>query len=240
MDGNLITFANSLGIVLGANIGTTITSQIIAFRVGDFAAIPLFIGVLGTVVTKDHQRRLLFKLLTGVSLVFFSLHLMDLSVGPYRNSQEVKDWLATVNDPLSGILLGGMVTLIIQSSSATVAIAITLASQGIIGLDAGIAIMMGAEIGTCSDTLFATIGRSREAIRIGVFHLVYNILAVSIGYFTFDYLKAFVVWSDGAGSLGRLIANAHVSFNVGAAFIFLFTIPLFQKVLAVVIPDNGK
>ncbi len=239
VDAGLISFSNSLGIVLGANIGTTISSQIIAFQIGDYAALPLIVAVFTKLLVSSKKAQWMCQFVIGVSLIFFSLHLMNLSVLPYKNSAELQSWMAGLNNPYTGVLIGAFITLIIQSSSATVAIAITLASQGMMSLDAGIAIMLGSEIGTCSDTLLATIGRSREAVRIGMFHLFYNIFAVIMGLITFAWLKGFVVWVDGGGAnTARMIANAHVAFNVGGALIFLLLIPVCRKILLLTLPQK--
>jgi phosphate:Na+ symporter len=240
VDSRLISFTNSLGLVLGANVGTTISSQIIAFKVGDYASITLFLGVLGALLAKDKKNKVRFNLLSGISLIFFSLHLMDQSMASYKDSPQILDWMSQLNDPLSGIIVGGGVTLLIQSSSATVAMAITLGSQGIISLDAGIAVMLGSEIGTCSDTLLATIGRTREAVRIGLFHLLYNIFAVIMGFWTIGFLKNFVILISAGADTARMIANAHFIFNTGGALVFLLLIPVMQKILLFLIPEAQR
>jgi phosphate:Na+ symporter len=114
--------------------------------------------------------------------------------------------------PLVGLAAGALTTLVIQSSSATLGIAITLASQGLLTLPAGIAVMLGAEIGTCADTLVATLGRSREALRAGVFHLGFNIATAVVGLALIEPLTALA--RALGGDTARQVANAHVAFNV--------------------------
>lgn len=240
VDSQLISFSNSLAIVLGANIGTTISSQIIAIKVGDYASIGLLVGTLCLLISKNEKIKMISSLILGVSMIFFSLHLMDMSVAPLKNSPEILNWMTKLDAPLYGILIGGVVTFLIQSSSATIGIAITMASQGLISLDAGIAVMLGAEIGTCTDTLICTIGRSRDAVRIGFFHLFYNIFSVAAGYLTIDLLKNLVLFTGHGADVSRQIAHAHLFFNLGGALFFLLLIPLINRSMNFVIPPKRK
>lgn len=235
----VLAFRNALGIVLGANIGTTVGSQIIALDLTAWAPILLMVGVAGRLAFKQEALRTTAEVLTGLGLVFWGLGLMDLAVHPLRDSEQVLDALATFEDPVQGALAGGLATLIIQSSSATVGIAIGLAKSGILTLPAGVAIMLGAEIGTCADTLVATIGRSREAIRVGIFHLVFNILSVIGGLMMVEPLtEAAILISPEAGP-GRQIANAHVMFNVAGALLAVGFVPWAADRLERWIPDRA-
>jgi phosphate:Na+ symporter len=205
----------SLGVILGANIGTTISSQLIALDVARYAplalALGLGIGVLG------HRRgsartQQAGTALFGLGLVFFGLAQMGAAVEPLKQSGRFAAWMAGLERPLVGLAAGALTTLVIQSSSATLGIAITLASQGLLSLPAGVAVMLGAEIGTCADTLVATLGRSREALRAGVFHLAFNVASAAVGL-AFVAPLARLAQSLG-GDAARQIANAHVAFNV--------------------------
>jgi phosphate:Na+ symporter len=145
-----------------------------------------------------------------------------------------------LENPCYGVLVGMVVTVIIQSSSATLGIIITLASQGMLSLEAGIAIMMGAEIGTCADTLIATIGRSKEAIRAGIFHLIFNITSVGLGILLINYLTNFVLLISSGADTARQLANAHVIFNVCGVLLFLPFTSFFAKALNTLIPDRSS
>lgn len=228
VDAGLLSFTHGMGIVLGANIGTTISSQIIAFKIGDYAAIGLMVGVMGDLMLDKGKWQYYFRALIGFSLIFYGLHLMDLAVYPYRDSELFRGWMATLDNPLYGVLAGALTTLVIQSSSATIGMAIVLASQGLLSLEGGIAVMLGAEIGTCSDTLIATIGRSREAVKLGMFHLLFNVASVTIGLLLFDFLRETTVTIAPDASIERQIANAHVLFNVAGVLLAYLLILLFR------------
>jgi phosphate:Na+ symporter len=143
-------------------------------------------------------------------------------------------------NPILGAALGAVFTMIIQSSSATVAIIVTLAGSGLISLPAGVAIMLGAEIGTCSDTLLATIGRGRPALRTGVFHLVFNLVSACIGVALVPLFVGFVDSISGDASVGRKIAHAQMIFNcVGVALVLPFLSPI-ARLLERAIPDRAR
>jgi phosphate:Na+ symporter len=215
VDAGALSFVQSLGVILGANIGTTISSQLIALDIARYAplalAIGLLIGVLGHrrgSARAQHAGAALF----GLGLVFFGLAQMGAAVEPLKQSGRFAGWMAGLERPLFGLAAGALTTLVIQSSSATLGIAITLASQGLLSLPAGVAVMLGAEIGTCADTLVATVGRSREALRAGVFHLVFNVVTATVGLALVEPLAGLA--RTLGGDAARQIANAHVVFNV--------------------------
>ncbi|RIV17792.1 Na/Pi cotransporter family protein [Fibrisoma montanum] len=231
VNASLISSIESFGVIMGANIGTTISSQIIAFNIAEYSPILLVAGLILSVIGENETRHKLGKVLFGAGLIFFGLWTMDKAVEPLRDYPPFFEWMKKLDTPVEGALIGGLLTLIIQSSSATVGIAIVLASQQLISLQAGIAIMLGAEIGTCSDTLLAVIGRSKEAIRAGLFHLLFNIASVVIGLLLIQQLIATVEWLSGDAPLGRKIANAHVLFNVLGVVLFAWFIPYFHRSL---------
>lgn len=240
VNAGLITSLESYGVIMGANIGTTISSQIIALDIAGFSPILLVAGLLLSVIGKNEVRHQVGKVIFGAGLIFFGLYTMDKAVEPLREYPPFFEWMKKLDSPIQGALLGGLVTLVIQSSSATVGIAIVLASQGLISTQAGIAIMLGAEIGTCSDTLLAVIGRSKEAVRAGVFHLLFNIVCVIIGLILIQPLVSTVDWLSGNAPPGRKLANAHMLFNIAGVAIFAWFIPYFHRALNALIPDSAN
>ncbi|HZF66922.1 MAG TPA: Na/Pi symporter [Gemmatirosa sp.] len=215
VDAGALTFVQSLGVILGANIGTTISSQLIALDIARYAPLALAVGLLVGVL--GHRRgstrtQHVGAALFGLGLVFFGLAQMGAAVEPLKASGRFGAWMAGLERPLVGLAAGAVTTLVIQSSSATLGIAITLASQGLLSLPAGVAVMLGAEIGTCADTLLATLGRSREALRAGVFHLTFNVVTAAVGLALVGPLATLA--RALGGDAARQIANAHVAFNV--------------------------
>ncbi|MGL5795765.1 MAG: Na/Pi symporter, partial [Waterburya sp.] len=141
-------------------------------------------------------------------------------------------------NPLLGAFVGAIVTIIIQSSSATVAIVITLAGSGLIDLPAGIAIMLGAEVGTCADTLVSTIGRGSAALRTGVFHLLFNLASAALGIIFAPQLVQVSQLISGGGGVGRQVANAQMLFNILGVVLVIGFLPAIASILTRLIPDN--
>lgn len=174
VNSGLLTFRQAMGIVLGANIGTTISSQIIAMDVGKYSPVLLPIGFLLLFISKSPKINSIGKVILYFGVLFFGLFTMENAVEPLKDEPFFAEWMEKTENPLTGAGIGALVTLVIQSSSATVGMAIILAKKGLLSLSGGIAVMLGAELGTCSDTLIATIRGSRAAIKTGLFHLTFN------------------------------------------------------------------
>ena len=134
--------------------------------------------------------------------------------------------------------LGAVVTLVIQSSSATVGMAIILAKKGFLSLIGGVAVMLGAELGTCSDTLLATIKGSRQALKTGLFHIMFNLLSIILGLILFYPFVVLVIKISSGASIERTLANAHMLFNILGVLVFVWTIPMFEKVLNRLLPEK--
>lgn len=233
-----LPFANALGVVLGANIGTTIGSQVIALDLAWLAPALLAVGVFGRLVVRAPVVRTALGVLQGLGLVFLGLELMDVAVLPLRSDPAVLAALQELTSPVHGAAAGALVTLLIQSSSATVGIAIGLASKGLLPLSAGVAVMLGAEIGTCADTLVASVGRTRSALRVGLFHLGFNVVSVAVGLLAIETLTSAAVALSPLGSLGRQLANAHVLFNVLGALVALPFVPAAARALEAWVPER--
>ena len=133
--------------------------------------------------------------------------------------------------------MGAIATLITQSSSATVGMAIILAKKGMLALGGGVAIMLGAELGTCSDTLLATIKGSRQALKTGIFHISFNVLSIILGLLFFDPFLELVNYVCHGKTIEHAIANAHMLFNITGVLVFVWTLPLFEKILNKILPD---
>lgn len=217
-----LNFRNAMGIILGSNVGTTFSSQIYAFNPGQWSFIPIVIGLGILMFANTHKLKIIGKVTMYFGALFLGMYVMQQSVRPLQDNQVFTDWLLTIGEHrVTGAVIGGMITLIIQSSSATVAMAIALAHEHFMTLPAGIAVMLGAELGTCSDTLIATIRGKKPAIFAGVFHLLFNLVFITLGLLLFPYLVDLVRWISPPENIGRQIANGHVLFNVLAVLLFL-------------------
>jgi len=238
VNSKLLSFRQAMGIVLGANIGTTISSQIIAMDVGKYSPILLLIGFILVLISKSEKVNNTGKIILYFGVLFFGLFTMENAVEPLRDEAYFLEWLKKTENPIMGALIGAAVTLVIQSSSATVGMAIILAKKGFIGLAGGIAVMIGAELGTCSDTLLATIKGSRQAIKTGLFHLLFNILSIALGLIFFTPFLHLIEYIGQNLPIERSVANAHMIFNIAGVLIFVWAIPVFAKLLDRWLPDK--
>jgi phosphate:Na+ symporter len=242
VNSRLLTFRQAMGVVMGANIGTTFSSQIFALNIGAYSAVPILAGFLLLFFAKSKVYMNLGKVIFSFGLIFFGLFTMEEAVEPFKDSNYFMGWLQSLESTWKGMLTGALVTVIVQSSSATVGMVIGLASENMISLAAGIAVMLGAELGTCADTLVASIGRSRAAIKTGLFHLLFNIVTILIAMIFLPYFTQLVmIISDGL-STQQTIANAHMLFNTIGVLLMLPFLGAFEKVLEklVVVKKNKK
>lgn len=236
----VVTFRQSLGIVMGANIGTTISSQIMALDVAEYAAIALAVGFILFLITDQKYIFRLGKVVFYLGMIFFGLLTMENAVEPLKTSQYFKDVIASFENPIQGALAGAGIAAVIQSSSATVALAITLAKQSLITLPAAVAVMLGAELGTCADTLLATLRSNRQALKTGLFHFSFNLVTIIIGLILFVPFVALIEYVSNGAAIKTQIANAHLIFNVLGVIGFIAFIPLIEKTLNYFLPDDEE
>jgi phosphate:Na+ symporter len=236
VDAGLMPFAKALPVILGANIGTTFSSQIFAWNIDTYAPLSIAAGLIWKALGKSDRAKRNATVLLGLGLVLFGLNIIGTAAEPLKDHPGIIAWLRQLESPVLGVLAGALVTIAIQSSSAMMGIVITLAGTGVITLPAGIAIMLGAEIGTCADTLIATIGRSRAAVKASVFHLLFNAASVAVGVLLIDRLAQF--GSATASDTGQRIANAHVLFNVAGAIMMLPFVGRLSALLDRLVPDQ--
>lgn len=233
----IVTFRQTMGVVMGANIGTTVSSQLISIDISEYTAIPLLIGFLLLVLGRTEGARNIGGVIFSLGLLFFGLFTMEFAVEPLKDHPDFHEMIVGLENPVMGVFTGALVTLIIQSSSAMVGMIITLAKQDLITLSAGIAVMLGAELGTCSDTIIATIGQNREAVRTGLFHLLFNILTIIVGVLLIAPFTELVEWVSTSHNLSRTIANAHMLFNISGVILFIPFVGLSEKLLMKLIPE---
>jgi phosphate:Na+ symporter len=244
----LMTFVQSLGVILGADIGTTITAQLIAFKLTDYALLMIAVGFAIRMFSKKDTAKHIGEVVMGFGILFFGMKLMSDAMKPLRSFEPFIDLLQGLENPLLGLLVGAVFTALIQSSSAFTGIIIVLAQQGLLTLDAGIPLIFGANLGTSVTAALASIGATREAKRVALAHTLFKvggILLFILWIPTFaDIVRSISPTSNAIGldklaaETPRQIANAHTLFNVSLAFIFLpFTI-LFSKLIIKILPEK--
>ncbi len=236
----LMSFAQTLGVILGADIGTTITAQLIAFKLTDYALLIIAAGFMLRYLGKRDRLRQLGDALLGFGILFFGLSVMGKAMEPLRSYKPFLDVLAGLENPVLGIVVGAAFTALIQSSSAFSGIIIVLAQQGFVGLEAGIPLIFGANIGTCVTAALASLGSRREAKRVALAHTLFKVLGVLIMLAWIPQFTDLVRQISGGASIARQVANAHTVFNVGIALIFLPLTPLFARLVQRLIPDRPE
>ena len=244
----LISFGQSLSVILGANIGTTVTAQLIAFKLTDYAFLIIIIGFALTIFSKKEWYKYLGESLLGFGILFLGMKIMADSMSPLRDYEPFIELMKNLEIPLYGLIIGAIFTALIQSSSAFTGIVIVLAQQGLLSLEAGIPLLLGANIGTCVTAGLASIGASREAKRVALAHVIFNTAGAIIFLFWIPYFADLVRWvspvsnAEGIQKLAsetpRQIANAHTLFNVSVAFVFLPFTSLLSKAVLKILPKK--
>ena len=239
----VLTMVQALGVVLGANIGTTVSSQVIAFGLTDYFGLVLALGAVMRFVIRREKLQLWGRAIMGLGFVFFGLEEIESAMEPLKDSELFLSTMTRLESPFIGILVGAAITAVIQSSSATMGIVIVLASQDAMSLLAGIGVLMGAEIGTCVDTLASTIGQSRAAVRTGVFHLLFNLFNVLLLVGFTPQLAQVATWmtpGETPALIARQIANAHVMFNVAGVLAALPFLKTAAQLVERLVPDAAE
>ena len=236
VNAGVISFANSLGIILGANIGTTITAQLIAFKLTAFAPVFIIAGFLVSIFGKRYK--LIGKGIFYFGIVFFSLSLISGAVAPLKSDPAVIQWFGQFSNIFFALLMGILFTAVVQSSSVTTGIVVILASSGILTLGQGIPILLGANIGTTVTSFLAAMRLNLYAKRVAFAHFVFNLIGALILLLV---LSPFVNFISGlGGDTAQQVANAHTIFNVSAAIIFLVFLKQYQKLVERVITGTEK
>jgi len=244
-----MTLTQSVGVIMGANIGSTFTAQIVAFNVTQYALILVAIGFLMLFTGKAEKTRNYGSMVMGLGLVFYGMGVMGDAMLPLRSYQPFLDLMTSMENPLLGILVGAVFTGLVQSSAATTGIAIVMASSGLITLPAGIALAFGSNIGTCVTAILASLGKPVEAVRAAVVHVLFNIAGVLLWLMFIPQLADFIVAispsspelsgkAQMAADVPRQIANAHTVFNVANTLLFISFTTYFARLAEKLVPER--
>jgi len=236
----LMSFGQSLGVILGANIGTTITAQIVAFKLTDYALLMIVFGFALRMLGKNDQLKSIGDILLGFGILFYGMKLMSDTMKPLRTYPEFIQIMEGLEKPVMGILAGAAFTALVQSSSASTGLVIVLAQQGLITIEAGIPVILGANIGTCITAALASIGTAREAKRVAIAHVLFNIGGVLLFIFWIPQFASLIRSMAAAFSseTARQVANAHTIFNISVGLIFLPFVGLFTRLILRLLPDK--
>lgn len=222
VNSGMMTLRQAVWIIMGANIGTTITGQLIALDVGEIAPLMAFIGVALVVFIKKPTVRYWGQIVAGLGILFLGMNMMSDSMLPLRESEAFIGLMTQFSNPLLGILAGTVFTAVIQSSSASVGILQTLAKSGLIGLDSAVYVLFGQNIGTCITAVLASIGTSRNAKRTTIIHLLFNVIGTTL-FTVVCMCTPLTSWVAGwtPDNPSAQIANMHTLFNVVTTLLLL-------------------
>lgn len=239
VNAGLMNLAQAAGIIMGANIGTTITAQLVAFKLDTIAPLFVFVGAMMVMFVKVKKRREVGNIVLGFGILFTGMGAMSGAMKPLTSSPIFQHALAAVGSHwYFGIIAGALITAILQSSSATTGILVALATAGAVDIKMALPIIFGCNIGTCVTAMIATVGTNKTAHRAAMLHLLFNItgtvlfLPLLITGWLGDFVSLF---SD---SVTRQIANSHTIFNVVNTVVMLPLIPILIKIVHKIVPGE--
>jgi len=239
VNAGLLTLKQAFGIVMGANIGTTMTAQLIAFKLTDYITLILAIGFVLQAFCTRRQIKYFGQVLLGFGILMLGMGMMSGAVTPLREYEGFISFIKNfATHPILGLGVGIVMTLVIQSSSATIGILIALASQGLIPLEGAIPVLLGDNIGTCITTIMATLRANINAKRVALAHVLFNLIGSLIFLVFMDYFMKFVLTVSPENNIARQIANAHTAFNVFNTLLFLPFAGKFTDFIKVLMPGD--
>ena len=248
----LMTLPQGISVIFGANIGTTMTAQLMAFKISDYIYPIIFIGFLVYFIAKSEKAKNIGMVIFSFGLLFEGIEIMGSVMKPLAGSAVFTDLMGRVSEiPALGVLLGAAMTLVVQSSSATIAVLQNFASQpaadgvtSVIGLAGAIPILLGDNIGTTITALLASIGQSKAAKRTAISHSIFNITGSIVFACLIRPFAAFITYISPSGNevdvIARQIANAHTCFNIVCTLIWLPLLPVMVKLVTTIIPGKDK
>ncbi|WP_307993653.1 Na/Pi cotransporter family protein [uncultured Intestinibacter sp.] len=240
VNAGLMGLPQAVGVIMGANIGTTITAQIVSFDLTGLAPLALGIGILLYLFGGSEKYKQVGEVFIGFGLLFTGMESMKVAVNPLAEYKGFTDLLATFGRyPILGLLLGFGITAIIQSSSAAMGMLVVLASQGLVPLASALPILYGQNIGTCVTSLISSIGANKNAKRAAMIHLIFNILGTIIFLVFLNRFVVDIVVKMDPNNVARQIANVHTIFNIVSTLLLLPCNKLIVKLAMKIVPDKN-
>ena len=239
VNSGLMTLNQAIWIIMGANIGTTITGQLIALDIGALAPLIAFVGVVPIVFFKNKKAQHIGGIIAGIGVLFIGMGMMSDSMMPLRDSEGFVRFMTQFSNPVLGILAGAAFTAVIQSSSASVGILQALAKSGVVTLDSAVYVLFGQNIGTCITAVLASIGTTRNAKRTTIIHLSFNIIGTIVFVGVCQFLP-FVKWMTelAPGDPVAQIANVHTIFNITTTVLLLPFGTQLARLATWILPDG--
>ncbi len=242
VNAGMMSLAQAVGVIMGANIGTTVTSLLIALNFSSVAAAAVLVGVILMLASKKTVVKNLGAIFTGFGLLFLGIDMMSDSMAPLRESAGFMNFIVTVSEsplrPLFGIILGIVMTAVLQSSSASVGVLQTLAMQGLVPLKFSVFVLFGQNIGTCLTALFSTVGAKKNSKRAAVIHLLFNLIGTGI-FILITLLTPYVEWIEKLSPDPMAqIAISHIVFNIVSTVVMFPFAKVLVKLSCLLVPGK--
>lgn len=242
VNAGMMSLAQAVGVIMGANIGTTVTSLLIALNFSSVAAASVLVGVILMLASKKTVVKNLGAIFTGFGLLFLGIDMMSDSMAPLRDSAGFMNFIVTVSEsplrPLFGIILGIVMTAVLQSSSASVGVLQTLAMQGLVPLKFSVFVLFGQNIGTCLTALFSTVGAKKNSKRAAVIHLLFNVIGTGI-FILIALLTPYVEWIEKLSPDPMAqIAISHIVFNIVSTVVMFPFAKVLVKLSCLLVPGK--
>lgn len=242
VNAGMMSLAQAVGVIMGANIGTTVTSLLIALNFSSVAAAAVLVGVILMLASKKTVVKNLGAIFTGFGLLFLGIDMMSDSMAPLRDSAGFMSFIVTVSEsplrPLFGIILGIVMTAVLQSSSASVGVLQTLAMQGLVPLKFSVFVLFGQNIGTCLTALFSTVGAKKNSKRAAVIHLLFNLIGTGI-FILIALLTPYVEWIEKLSPDPMAqIAISHIVFNIVSTVVMFPFAKVLVKLSCLFVPGK--
>ncbi|MCM1253259.1 MAG: Na/Pi cotransporter family protein [Clostridium sp.] len=243
VNSGLMTLYQAAGVIFGANIGTTVTSLLVSFKLEKVAPVILLAGVIIVMFCKKQKLTKFGEVIVGFGILFMGLSAMSGAMSGMKDSQAVLNMFASLKTPILAVLLGAVLTAIIQSSSVTVSIMVLMANQGLLGLDMCMFIILGCNIGACTSSLLASLAGKKDAKRAASIHLIFNVIGTVIVYIIFSIgvhqiveILSMIARQDA----GRVVAYAHIAIKLFQVIIMSPFIGAIVKLTYIVVPGDDK
>lgn len=242
VNSGLMSLYQAAGVIFGANIGTTVTSQLVSFNLSKVAPLFVLFGVIMVMFVKNETVKKIGDIVLGFGILFMGLSTMSSSMGALKESQEVVNALAGLDNPLLAVLLGTVVTSVIQSSSVTVSIILLMANQGLLELNIVLYIILGCNIGACASAMIASLSGKKDAKRAALIHLLFNVIGTIILFVILQVAGDFVIrWIQSfSADNGRFVANAHTLIKIFQVIVLFPFSSLIVKLTYLLVPGEDQ
>ena len=243
VNSGLMNLYQAAGVILGANIGTTVTSQLVSFNLSEIAPVFLLGGVLAVMFVKNNMVKKIGEIVLGFGVLFMGLSGMSGAMAGLKEDPAIVSLFASLTSPFLAVLLGTLVTAVIQSSSVTVSIILLMANQGLLGLPICMFIMLGCNIGACASAMLASLAGKKDARRAAMIHFLFNVVGTVIFYIIFLVAVGPIVElfsSISGGNPGRCVANAHTIIKIVQVILLFPFSGLLVKMTYLLVPGDDK